>query len=93
MELCGSGLVSLLSHTAGDDVLGELLLRELSELGPVASVQHLQHVLGEALAEEGGAVVARYEPLLVEAKLIEEVVVVLLADELPACFNNKCATE
>ena len=33
VELCGSGLVSLLGHAAGDDVLGELLLRELGELG------------------------------------------------------------
>ena len=39
----------LLGHAAGDDVLEDLRLCEVLDLGPEAAVEHLGHVLCEAL--------------------------------------------
>ena len=57
VKLCGPRLYSLLGHTAGDNVLEDLQLREVLDLVTDAAVEHLGHVYCEALEEAGGAVV------------------------------------
>ena len=79
LELSCPCLGGLLGDTAGNDVVEDLPLREVDYLRAEAAVEHLGHVLGEALEEAVGAVP---EPLLVFSELVVEKVVVLLVDGL-----------
>ena len=65
LELCGSGLPGLLGDKAVGDVVEDLLLRQVLELGAEAAIQHLGHTLRQALTEPRGVVTDVLQPFLV----------------------------
>ena len=76
------GLRGLLGDSACSDVVKDLLPQHILELGTEAAVQHLRHILCQALKEPRGVVAVVLQPLLVLAALRCEVIKVIQGDGL-----------